>query len=277
MTDLPFTKMHGLGNDFVVIDIRHTSFRPSPEQARAIAERRTGIGCDQLILLAPPADPGAEIAMRILNADGGEVEARGNAARCVAALVMAETGRQTAVIETPAGLLQARHADGGAISVDMGPAGLDWRHIPLAEEVDILHLDVQAGELSDPVAIGMGNPHAVFFVADVDAVDLERLGPVIEHHALFPQRTNVEIVQCLASDRLRARVWERGAGLTRACGTGACAALVAANLRGLAGRRASVVLDGGALDIHWLEDEHVLMSGPATTVFRGTLDPSSWS
>lgn len=277
MTDLPFTKMHGLGNDFVVIDVRRASFRPNAEQVRAIAQRRTGIGCDQLILLAPPADPGAEIAMRIFNADGGEVEACGNAARCVAALVMAETGRLTTVIETPAGLLQAGHAAGGAISVDMGPARLDWRHIPLAEEVDILHLDVQAGELSDPVAIGMGNPHAVFFVTDVDAVDLERLGPVIEHHALFPQRTNVEIVQCLASDRLRARVWERGAGLTRACGTGACAALVAANLRGLAGRRASVVLDGGSLDIQWLEDGHVLMTGPATTVFSGTLDPSSWS
>ncbi len=277
MMDLTFTKMHGLGNDFVVIDGRDTSFRPSADETRAIADRRTGIGCDQLIVLVPPADAGAVIAMRIFNADGGEVEACGNAARCVADLIMTETGLDSAIIETPAGLTRAERAKAGAISVDMGPARLDWRQIPLAEDVDILHLQIAEGELSDPVAIGMGNPHAVFFVEQADAVDLPRLGPLIEHHPLFPMRCNVEVVQCLAPDRLRARVWERGAGLTRACGTGACAALVAASLRGLSARRASVELDGGSLDIKWLGDDHVLMTGPTARVFSGTLDLSSLS
>ncbi len=277
MTELAFTKMHGLGNDFVIIDQRQKDFNPSSDQARALADRQRGVGCDQLILLAPPTDAAAVIAMRILNADGGEAGACGNAARCVADLMMAETGSDEAVIQTPAGLVRARRADGGLIAVDMGPAHLDWRQIPLAREVDHLHLPVQHRELKDGVGVGMGNPHAVFFVDQVNGVDLARTGPEMEHDPLFPERTNVEVVQCISRDLLRVRVWERGAGLTLACGTGACAALVAANLRGLAGRKADVELDGGVLNIEWLQDDHVLMTGSASKVFSGTLELSELS
>ncbi len=277
MTELAFTKMHGLGNDFMIIDQRQKDFNPSSDQARALADRQRGVGCDQLILLAPPTDAAAVIAMRILNADGGEAGACGNAARCVADLMMAETGSDEAVIQTPAGLVRARRADGGLIAVDMGPAHLDWRQIPLAREVDHLHLPVQHRELKDGVGVGMGNPHAVFFVDQVNGVDLARTGPEMEHDPLFPERTNVEVVQCISRDLLRVRVWERGAGLTLACGTGACAALVAANLRGLAGRKADVELDGGVLNIEWLQDDHVLMTGSASKVFSGTLELSELS
>ncbi len=274
MTAPSFIKMHGLGNDFVVIDVRRTPVPIDQGQARAIADRRTGVGCDQLIIIEPPANGLADVTMRIRNADGNEVESCGNAARCIAAMIMQEKGTDHAVIDTEAGLLDAEALGQGLIAVDMGEARLDWRDIPLAEAVDTLHLNIEAGVLKNPVAVGMGNPHAVFFVDDALEVPLEDLGPVVEHHALFPQFTNVEAAQVISESEIRLRVWERGVGITRACGTGACATLVAANRRGLTGRTAEVVLDGGRIRIEWLPDNHVLMTGPAAISFTGTLDPS---
>jgi diaminopimelate epimerase len=271
MNGVPFIKMHGLGNDFVVLDGRANSFALGPDQVRGIADRHKGVGCDQVILLEKTDTGLADVAMRIFNADGGEVEACGNASRCVAALLMDELKRDHLIIETKAGLLDAEENPDGAITIDMGRAKLDWRDIPLAEALDTLHLPLSMGPLSDPVGVNMGNPHAVFFVEDAEAIDLGVAGPVIEHHPLFPERTNVEVVQVIAPNKLRVRVWERGTGITLACGTGACAALVAANRRGLAARKAEIVLDGGSLSVEWLKDEHVLMSGPAEISFTGKL------
>jgi len=269
---ISFRKMHGLGNDFVVIDARARPLALDAALAQRIADRRTGIGCDQLIVIEPPRAGLADAFMRIRNADGGEVEACGNATRCVASLLMAEKGQDHVVIETVVGLLDAEAAAGGRIAVDMGPAQLDWRDIPIAEAIDTLHLGIALGQLSDPVGVGMGNPHAVFFVPDAEAVDIAALGPPLEHHKLFPARANIEVAQVLSPTRIRMRVWERGAGITRACGTGACATLVAAVRRGLTERKASVVLDGGELEIEWMRDGHVMMTGPVATSFTGTLD-----
>jgi diaminopimelate epimerase len=274
MTGLPFAKMHGLGNDFVVFDARHQPLELSVESIRAIADRRTGVGCDQLIVMEPARSERADVFMRIRNADGGEVEACGNATRCVAATVMKEKGAARAVIETVVGLLEAESATNDLVSVDMGPVSLDWRDIPLAREVDTAHLGITVGPLADPVAVNVGNPHAVFFVDDAEAVPLETVGPQVEHHELFPERINVEVAQVLSAGEIRMRVWERGVGITQACGTGACATLVAAFRLGLTGRAAGVRLDGGTLKIEWLENDHVLMTGPAAVSFRGTLDES---
>ncbi len=272
-TGLPFVKMHGLGNDFVVIDARTAPLALADAQVRAIADRRTGIGCDQLIVVAPPNDARADAMMLIRNADGGEVAACGNASRCVGWMLLRETGRGRVTLETRAGLLTAEAA-GDMIAVDMGPARLDWRDIPVAAECDTLHMPVGLEGLRDPVGVSMGNPHAVFFVADAEAVDLARLGPRLETDAFFPERANIEVAQVLDPARIRMRVWERGAGITRACGTGACATLVAAARRGLTGRRAEVVLDGGTLVIEWREDGRVMMTGPVATSFAGAMDPS---
>lgn len=268
-----FVKMHGLGNDFVVIDARERPFAIDEARARAIADRHTGVGCDQLIVIEKPATAkgAADVVMRIRNADGGEVDACGNASRCVADLLMREMGRDSIVIETGAGLLDAERASSGRITVDMGPARLDWRDIPLAEPQDTNHLDLSLGPLKDPAAVSMGNPHVDFFVDTVDTIDLQSLGPILEHHPLFPERVNVGIVQVFSRERIRLRVWERGAGITLACGTGACAALVAAARRGLTHRKATVVVDGGELDIEWLKDGHVLMTGPVAVSFTGEL------
>jgi diaminopimelate epimerase len=272
MAAVPFLKMHGLGNDFVVVDGRARAFDPTPEETRALADRRTGIGFDQLIIVEPPRQGLAHAFMRIRNADGGEVEACGNATRCVARLVMDELGRSHAIVETVAGLLDAEAKPEGLVAVDMGVARLDWREIPLREAVDTLHVPVSAGPLADPVATNMGNPHATFFVPDAEAIALAELGPGLEHHRMFPERANIGVAQILDPRRIRLRVWERGAGITRACGTGACAALVAAARRGLTGRRAEVILEGGTLLIEWLADGHVLMTGPAAVSFRGSFD-----
>ena len=270
-----FVKMHGLGNDFVVLDARERPLPLDASRARAIADRKTGVGCDQLIVLEPAQDRRADAFMRIRNADGGEVEACGNAARCIAVLLMDELSREQVVIETPAGLLDAARRPGGLIAVDLGPVRLDWREIPLARAMDTLHLDFSLGPLSDPVAVNVGNPHLVFFVPDAEAIPLAELGPEIERHPLFPERINVEAATPRGDGSLRMRVWERGVGITRACGTGAAATLVAANRRGLAGRQASVILDGGPLMIEWRErDNHVVLTGGVATSFRGRLDPS---
>jgi len=271
MGGVPFLKMHGLGNDFVVLDARARPIALTETAARAIADRKTGVGCDQLIVLEP--SPRADAFMRIHNADGGEVEACGNATRCIAALLFRESGRDEAAIETGAGLLRARAAADGCVSVDMGELRTGWRDIPLARAMDTLHVDLALGPLADPVCGDIGNPHATFFVADAEAIALARLGPELEHHALFPERANIGVAQLLGPDRLRLRVWERGVGITRACGTGACAAAAAAARRGLTGRRALVRLDGGELDIEWRADGHVVMTGPVATSFTGELAP----
>ena len=275
MSGLPFLKMHGLGNDFVVLDGRARPLGIGAEAARRIADRRTGVGCDQLLILEQALN-GAAARLTIRNADGGEVSACGNGARCIAALLLNETRAPAITIETAAGPIRAIARPGGRVEVDMGPALLGWRDIPLAREIaDTAHLPISIGPLSDPVGVGMGNPHAVFFVPDAEAVDIERWGPQIERHPLFPERTNVEVCTVLARDRIRMRVWERGAGVTRACGSGACAALVAAHRRGLAERKAELTLDGGTLEIEWREaDGHVLLTGPVATSFSGTLDPA---
>ena len=269
--DAPFLKMHGSGNDFVVLDGRARALPVTPARAAAIADRRTGIGCDQLIILEPAPAP-ADVFMRIRNPDGSEAGACGNATRCVAALLAVETGRRALIIRTISGDLSAEAHPDGRVTVDMGKPRLDWRDIPLAAEADTLHLDLSEGPVVDPAACSMGNPHATFFVPDLAALNVQALGPPLEHAALFPDRANIGFAQVLAPDRLRLRVWERGAGLTLACGSGACAALVNAARRGLTHRRAAVQVDGGELVIDWRADGHVLMTGPAVTVFRGAID-----
>ncbi len=270
---VPFVKMHGCGNDFVVLDERAAPLGLTPAGAAALADRRTGIGCDQLITIEPAPDgTDADAFMRIRNPDGAEAGACGNATRCVAALLAGETGRQSFAIRTAAGNLRATVLGPDRVTVDMGPARLDWRDIPLARPADTLHLELTAGPLADPAAVSMGNPHATFFVPDIAAIPIERLGPRLEHDAIFPERANIGVAQVLASDRIRLRVWERGAGLTRACGSGACAALVNAHRRGLTGRLATVTVDGGELVIEWLDNDHVLMTGPVATAFTGTVE-----
>jgi diaminopimelate epimerase len=266
--------MHGLGNDFVVLDARTDAIRLDDKAARAIADRHRGIGCDQLLILEHPQAPGADVFMRIRNADGSEVGACGNGTRCIGALVMRETGKERVVIETAAGLLEARAAGAHGITVDLGQARFEWSDIPLARACDTLHVPLSLGPLVDPVCTSMGNPHATFFVADAEGIDLAALGPRLERDPIFPERANIGVAQRLSRTRLRFRVWERGAGITVACGTGAAAALVAAARRGLAERKAEVVVDGGPLEIEWREDGHVTLTGPVAMSFAGTIDPS---
>ena len=274
MTGAPFIKMQGLGNDFVVFDGRAASVDLDPARLRAIADRRCGVGCDQIIVIQPGAD-GVDARMEIRNADGGAAEACGNGARCVAMLLMDESGRDRVTIGGKAGIIECSRGGDGMITVDMGAARLDWRDIPLDCETDTLELVVDYpdgfADLGPAVAVGMGNPHAVIFVDDVEAVDVEWLGPHLEHSARYPERANVEFAQVTAPDKIRMRVWERGVGITRACGTGACATGVAAARRGLTGRAVDVTLDGGDLHIEWRGDGHVLMTGPAAESFRGVL------
>ncbi|CAI8039735.1 Diaminopimelate epimerase [Geodia barretti] len=256
--------------------LRRVRCAPHAARARWRARARhcrqaTGVGCDQVIVVEPPRNGGTDAYLRFWNQDGGEVAACGNGTRCAARLLLDETEQTSMILETDAGWLTAEEAGGGQVRVDMGPARLDWRDIPLARAADTLHVAVGAGPLGDAVAVNMGNPHAVFFVDDADAVPLEALGPGLEIDPLFPEHANIGVAQRLADDRLRLRVWERGAGLTQACGTGACAAAVAGARRGLTGRSVTVVLDGGELGILWREDGHVEMTGPTAASFSGVL------
>jgi diaminopimelate epimerase len=274
MAALDFIKMHGLGNDFVILDGRDGGLSLSAADVRAISARQRGVGCDQLIVLEPARNDLADVFMRIYNPDGSESGACGNATRCVASLLMAEQNVTEVIVETISGLLDCEDVGGGLYSVDMGPARSDWRDLPLSEACDTDNLPIEVGPLKNPVGVNMGNPHAVFMVANADAIDLSTFGPLVEHDKLFPERTNVEAVEVLANDRIRMRVWERGAGITQSCGSGACAALVATARRGLTGRKADVVLDGGTLTIEWMADNNVLMTGPVATSFRGQIDPA---
>ena len=272
MTRIAFRKMHGLGNDFVVLDQRRDPHPIDAAAARVLADRHTGIGCDQLLLLEPPRDARAQVFMRILNPDGSEAEACGNGTRCVASLIAAETGLSTPTIETAAGLLPATVGGAGIATVYMGEPRFDWHDIPLARATDTLHVDLRCGPLTDAVCTNMGNPHATFFVGDAEAVDLAALGPSLEHDPLFPQRANIGVATVIDRRTIRFRVWERGVGITRACGSGACAAMVAAYRRGLVDERITVRLDGGDLEITWRGEGAVLMAGPVALSFEGTFD-----
>jgi diaminopimelate epimerase len=262
-----FVKMHGCGNDFVVLDERPRPLGLTPSRAAAIANRHTGIGCDQVIAIQPAET--ADAFMRITNPDGSPAGACGNATRCVADILMRETGRNVVTIRTISGDLPAIRRPDGLIQVDMGPAHLDWTDIPLSRPMDTLRLDLPG----EPAAASMGNPHATFFVPDLDTVPILEAGPRLEHDPLFLQRANIGFAQIVDPETIRLRVWERGAGLTLACGSGACATLVNAHRRGLTHRRAEVIVDGGSLDIEWREDGHVLMAGPVATTFHGQIDP----
>ncbi len=266
-TGLPFAKMHGAGNDFVVIDTRgRGGAQVTAGLARALGDRHRGVGFDQLAELRDGV--GTDMTLDFWNADGTMAGACGNATRCVADRVMAETGRDRLSLRTARGVLLAERR-GAQVWVNMGQPQRDWHEVPLSHAVDPLHLPL-AG---DPVAVGMGNPHAVHFVADAGAVALTTLGPGVEHNPLFPQRTNVEYVSLTAPDHMRMRVWERGTGVTLACGSGACAVAVAAHLRGIAGRQVTVEADGGVLQVDW-RDDGVWLTGPVAHVFDGWLTPA---
>ena len=243
----PFIKMHGCGNDFVIFDERTGSLGLTPARAAAIADR---------------------------NPDGGEAGACGNATRCVARLLADELGRDSLVIQTISGLLACIALPDGRVAVDMGRPRMGWQDVPLAGRADTLRLEFGIGALSGPAAVSMGNPHATFFVDDIDALDIPAIGPKLENAEIFPDRANIGFAQVLAPDHIRLRVWERGAGLTLACGSGACATIVNAARRGLTGRHARVDVDGGVLDMTWRDDDHVVMTGPTTLAFRGQIDLS---
>ncbi len=272
---IPFTKMHGIGNDCVVIDARVEPYALHEDQIRLIADRRRGVGCDQLVLIEPPRNGRAAGFLRFFNSDGSEAQACGNATRCIVSRLMQEADTDEIAVETVTGLLPAHVDERGLVAIDMGGVQLDWRDIPLARGMDTLHLDLSTGPFSDPVAVGIGNPHCIFFVDDADAVDPAQYGPAVETDPLFPERTNVEFVSILDRNRIRMRVWERGAGVTLACGSGACAVAVAAARRDLTQRQVEVLLDGGSLFIDWRADNHVVMSGPVALSFTGTLDETS--
>jgi len=271
---IPFRKMHGLGNDFVVLDARAHALPITPAAAAAIADRHFGIGCDQFIVMEPGTD-GADVFMRIRNPDGSEAGACGNATRCIASLVADEAGLDRVVVRTIAGDLPVERLPGGLWRADMGLARLGWQDVPLARELDTLHLPLARGEVADPAACSMGNPHATFFVADLDQVPVAAIGPGLETDPIFPDRANIGFAQILSSEHMRLVIWERGAGITLACGSGACAAMVNAHRRGLTGRRATITMPGGDLQMEWRMDGHVLMTGPVATAFTGTLPASA--
>jgi diaminopimelate epimerase len=270
---IPFHKMHGLGNDFVVFDARWSPIALDEASARAVADRRTGIGCDQVIVIERAKMRG-DALMRIFNADGDEVEACGNAARCVARLLMEERDSPLVELDSAGGLLRCSDAGDSRVTVDMGIPKFAWQEIPLSEAMDTNALVLKTEGIGlDTAAVSVGNPHCVVFVADADVAPVSEFGPRLERHALFPERTNVEFVSVVDLGKIRMRVWERGVGVTRACGSGACASLVASARRGLVLRSSEVILDGGTLSVDWrTSDDHVLLTGGANFVFAGEVD-----
>lgn len=266
---LSFTKMHGLGNDFVVIDAREETLDLSPEAIQRLADRRRGVGFDQLVAIAPSEV--ADARLLFFNADGSEAGACGNGTRCVSRLLMMEGDRDELRLETKGGLLRARRRRDGLVTVEMGVPRTDWREIPLAAACDTLEVPLDHAGLPRPTATSMGNPHATFFVDDLDGLDVERLGAELERHPIFPERANIGFAMLQGPSTIRLKVFERGAGLTPACGTGACAAMVAARRRGLVGEVASLILDGGPLEIAWDGQGPVTMTGPVAVVFEGRI------
>ena len=281
MSGVPYLKMNGLGNDFVIVDGRETGQRFTTGAVQKIGDRVSGVGFDQMIVMERPNADGVDVFMRIYNADGSEIGACGNATRCVAALLAEELGRPGVVIQTQAGLLMATVTD-DLVTVDMGKPRFDWDQIPLAEEfADTTGIELQLGPIDAPIlhtpsVVNVGNPHAIFWVSDVDAYDLGRFGPLLENHPIFPERANISLAQVISPDRIKVRVWERGVGLTRACGTAACAVAVAAARKGLANRRVTIELPGGPLQLDWrTSDDHILMTGPWMLDGEGVL-PEEW-
>ena len=268
-----FVKMHGLGNDFVVFDARDTAINLTPALAKAVADRHFGVGCDTVVVIRP-GGAHADASVLFHNADGSESESCFNATRCVARLLMDERGLARVKLSTKGGMLTCSDAGRGSVLVDMGPPRLDWDQVPLASQVDTLNFPLDVGGTTLPAsAVSMGNPHCVLFVPDAEKAPLTQLGPRIETLPFFPKRTNVEFAQVLDKERIRMRVWERGVGVTLACGTGACATAVAAIRRDLTGRKVELLLDGGSLIIEWREEDgHVLMTGPTAMPFRGRLE-----
>lgn len=271
-----FYKMNGLGNDFVVVDARARKLKLGAEAARRIGDRHRGVGFDQLLVIEPSKGKG-DFALRIWNPDGSETGACGNGTRCVADLLLKEAKRSSVTLATLGGVLSCTREADGRVTVDMGEPKLEWQDIPLAERMDTRTIDVRVGPMDAPVLIGpsavnMGNPHCVFFVENAEAHDLAKIGPMLEYHPMFPERANISLAQVKSKNEIRLRVWERGAGQTLACGSAACAATVAAARRKLTDRKVRIVLDGGALDIAWREDNHVLMTGPTELNFTGELD-----
>jgi diaminopimelate epimerase len=270
-----FLKMHGLGNDFVVFDARDGAVSLDPAKVRKIANRHFGIGCDTVVVIGPGGAT-ADASVLFYNADGAQSESCGNASRCVGRLLMDERGLARIKLSTKGGLVTCSDAGKGLVTLDMGEPGLDWNQVPLASPVDTTSFALDVGGASVPAsAVSMGNPHCIVFVPDAEKAPVTELGPRIETLAMFPARVNVEFAQVLDRERIRMRVWERGVGVTLACGTGACATTVAAVRKGLTGRKVEIVLDGGSLFVEWRQDDnHVLMTGPAATPFRGhiTLD-----
>jgi diaminopimelate epimerase len=265
-----FLKMHGLENHFVIVDGREEPYRPDDAEIIRICNPKTGVGGDQLIIIEPPKDSGADAFMRILNIDAREVEACGNATRCVAWLLLEESGCDAVVIETLAGPLACTRAGSMAVSCAMGQVTMEWRDIPLAEEGDTCHVDLAFGPLSDGVALGIGNPHIVFFVDDLDAIDIESIAPEIQKHPLFPNQVNVGVAQMTSEDGMRLVVYERGAGLTTACGSGACVAVYAALARGLTDRKTMTVeMPAGPVGIEIRDDRTAVMTGPVAFCFSG--------
>jgi diaminopimelate epimerase len=271
-----FRKMNGLGNDFVVLDARARPIPLDDDSARRIADRETGIGCDQVILIERSAV--ADAKMRIFNSKGSEVESCGNASRCVADLLFKEKGRDTATIDTEGGLLVCSKAGDGGVTIDMGAPRFGWKDIPLSEPFhDTRAIELQVGPIDNPIlhspsVANVGNPHCIFWVKDVEAYDLGKIGPMLEFHPMFPQCANISLAQVRDKDHISLRVWERGAGLTRACGTAACAAAVSAARKRLTGREVTVELPGGELGISWRAgDDHILMTGPVAYEFEGEL------
>ena len=278
---IAFTKMNGLGNDFVIIDTRIRALDLTTENIQKIANREQGPGCDQFITLEPAE--GADIFMRIRNADGSEVDACGNATRCVAWLIFDQTGKVNPVIETNSGYLGTLVKDHTSVTVDMGVPKFDWKDIPLSEQFhDTRGIELQVGPIDDPVmhtpsVVNVGNPHCIFWVDDLDAHNLGAIGPILENHPLFPERANITLAQVNSPEHIPIRVWERGAGLTRACGTAACATAVCAARKRLTGRKLTILLPGGPLEIDWQGDDHIHMTGPTELEYRGELDPRTWS
>jgi diaminopimelate epimerase len=267
MKNTKFVKMHGCGNDFVIIDDRKDETHLSPENIRLISDRYLGIGCDQLIVIKPSSK--ADCLIKIYNADGSEAGACGNATRCVASIIMQENQQDSMSIETITRILPVRRA-GDLFEVNMGMPRLNWQEIPVSREMDIENINMGLESLPVGIAVNMGNPHIVFFVKRVDYLDIVRLGPRIENDSLFPERVNVNFAEILDDQTIKLRVWERGTGETMACGSGACATFVAASRKGLIGKKAKTLLKGGELNVAWSEDNNILMIGPAVKVFEGS-------
>ena len=273
--NIPFLKMNGLGNDFIIVDGRERARAFTGEQVRAWSDRATGIGCDQFIVMEK--SDVADVRMRIYNAEGGEVESCGNASRCVASLVFDEKGADTATIDTRGGFLACRKADAGLVTVDMGVPKFGWADIPLAEEFhDTRGIELQIGPIDNPIlhtpsVVNVGNPHAVFWVKDLQVTDLSKSGPLLENHPMFPERANISLAHVLSPEHIEVKVWERGVGLTQACGTAACAVAVCAARKKLTGRKVTITLPGGDLHIEWDERDHILMTGADEHEYDGVL------